>query len=231
MSDSVPPNFPPPKPRDSGKLSLPRRRRESPRPPMDDLDISAVARESINAIVAATHAPFSLDTSPAEAKLLEIERAFRQLELTLNERQRVIAEAEMRLEERERDLAEMEALLRAREQLLAASRKPAPQVGVSPEQKAALDELRAELERQEVTLQEAKQAVREREIFLDESETKLFEKVQAQQEKENELEQREEDLRARDRRLREREATYDPQAAAALKAEAEAAKKRDEFNE
>jgi hypothetical protein len=230
MSDAVPPNFPPPKPRDTGKLSLPRRRRETTRPPLDDLDISAVARESINAIVAATHAPFTADTSPAEAKLFEIERAFRQLELTLNERQRVIAEAEMRLEERERDVAEMEALLRAREQLLAASRKPAPQ-GVSPEQKMALDALRAELERQEVTLQEAKQAVREREIFLDESETKLFEKVQAQQEKENELEQREEDLRARDRRLREREAAYDPQAAADLKAEIEAARKRDEFNE
>jgi hypothetical protein len=80
-------------------------------------------------------------------------------------------------------------------------------------------------------LAEAKAAVREREMFLDESETKLFEKVQAQQEKEIEQEQRTEDLRARERRIREREAELDPQKAADLKAEDEAAKKRDEFKE
>jgi hypothetical protein len=55
--------------------------------------------------------------------------------------------------------------------------------------------------------------------------------VQAQQDKENELEQREEDLRIRMHRMRQHEAQYDPKAATALKAEDEAAKKRDEFNE
>ena len=45
------------------------------------------------------------------------------------------------------------------------------------------------------------------------------------------LEQREEDLRARDRRVREREARFDAEAAAALKAEAEAARHRDDFKE
>jgi len=95
----------------------------------------------------------------------------------------------------------------------------------------ALEQFRAELERQEAALKEAKQAQRDREQFLDASETKLFEKVQAQQEKEIELEQREEDLRARERRFREREAAADPQAAATLKAEDAAKKKFDEFNE
>jgi hypothetical protein len=46
-----------------------------------------------------------------------------------------------------------------------------------------------------------------------------------------ELEQREEDLHARERRLREREPAVDPRAAEALRAEDEAAKKRDEFRE
>jgi uncharacterized coiled-coil protein SlyX len=209
MANPVPPNFPAPKPREPGTLSLPRRRKAISQSSFDALDASAAARESINALMAATRSPFGNEPNPAIAKLAELERTLRQLELTLTERERIITEANARLAERERDIAEAEALLLAREELLSASRKSAPQASVSPEEKAAL----------------------EREIFLDEAETKLFAKVQGQQEKENELEQREEDLRARDRRIREREAAFDPQVAAALQAEAEAAKKRDEFNE
>lgn len=232
MSEPVPIKFPPPKPRDTAvKLSLPRRRSMG-RQPSDVIDASAAARESINALFSASHTPFPPRKSPEAAKLLELERTLRQLELSLAERERVIAEAETRLAERERDVAEGEALLLAREQLLAASHRPvAPRAEISLEEKQALEALRAELERQEQHLKEQKHFVREREQFLDESEAKLFEKVQAQQDKENELEQREEDLRARDRRLREREASIDPEAAARLKAEDEAAKLRDEFNE
>ena len=91
--------------------------------------------------------------------------------------------------------------------------------------------MRATLEQQEATLKEAKHAMREREMFLDESEAKLFTKVQAQQEKESELEQREEDLRALQRRDREARAKVDPKVAEELRADREAAKKRDEFRE
>jgi hypothetical protein len=45
------------------------------------------------------------------------------------------------------------------------------------------------------------------------------------------LDQKADDMRARERRLREREAAIDPKAAATLKADDEAAKIRDEFNE
>jgi uncharacterized coiled-coil protein SlyX len=214
-------------------LSLPRRRAVT-RPPFDVSDASAAARESIKAIVSATRAPFGSGIAvPPPSQVAELERSLRQLELTLAERERSIAETEARLAEQERDLAEGEALLRARERLILASRRATPVQAsvVSPEEKAALEAMRAELERQDATLKEAKQAQREREQFIDESETKLFEKVQAQQEKEIELEQREEDLRARERRFREREAAADPQAAAILKAEDEKGKQRDEFNE
>jgi two-component system response regulator HydG len=102
---------------------------------------------------------------------------------------------------------------------------------MAPEERAALDDLRGELKRQEASLQEAKQAVRDREEFLNESETRLFDKVQAQQEKENELEQREEDLQTRLRLVLELEAKFDPVAAAALKSEVESSRRRDEFNE
>lgn len=230
MSDPGPIKFPPPK-QPPAKLSLPRRRPAAARPAIDALDASAAARESINALFTASRTPFSAFKPPEPSKLLELERTLRQLELSLAERQRIITEAENRLVERERDVAESEALLIAREQLVAVSRRT-PTAEVSSEERDVLEKLRAELERQEAHLLEQKQIVRDREQFLDESEAKLFEKVQAQQDKENELEQREEDLLARDRRVREREATFDPQAAEALKAEDEAAKKsRNEYNE
>jgi hypothetical protein len=59
----------------------------------------------------------------------------------------------------------------------------------------------------------------------------LFEKVQAQQEKETELEHKLEGLRSWEARLKEREAAVNPEAAAALQAEKEAAANRDEFTE
>jgi hypothetical protein len=142
----------------------------------------------------------------------------------------MVTETESRLADRERDVAEMEALLVAREKLAAISHKPST-ANISDEERVALEELREELQRQEANLLEAKKFLREREQFLEESETKLFEKVQEQQDKENELEQREEDLIARLRRVREREAAIDPAAAEQLRAEDEAAKKRNEFTE
>jgi chromosome segregation ATPase len=232
MSDPGPIKFPPPRPSDPAlKLTLRRRRTAAARPTLDIIDASAAARESINALFSASRTPFTAKL-PESTKLLELERTLRQLELSLGERQRVITDTEIRLAEKERDVAEMEALLQAREQLIAVShRNTIAPAEMNPETKQALEKIRTELDRQEAHINEQKEFIREREKFLDESEEKLFEKVQAQQDKENELEQREEDLLARERRLREREAAFDPQVAAALKAEEEMASKRDEFNE
>lgn len=164
---------------------------------LDVSEKSVAARETIKAVVSATRAPFG-NTSPSTAtQAAELERTLRQLELSLAERERAIEEAEARLADRDRELAEAEALLVAREKLLAASRKAAPAATVSPEEKLALEQLRAELERQEASLKEAKQAMRERELFLEENEAKLMEKMQAQQEREIELDQRAEDLGTR----------------------------------
>ncbi len=231
MPDPRPITFPGAKP-GGPTLSLRRRTPAATRSPFHVSDASAAARESIRAIVSATRAPFAGPAVVPDGRVQELEKNLRQLEATLAERERQVEESEARLADRERDLAEAEALLIAREKLAAAARKPVPaQAVVSPEEKQALEQLRAELERQEANLKEAKQALREREQFLDDSEAKLFEKVQAQQEKEIELEQRDEDLRLRERRIKEREAAIDPAAAAALKAEDEKARQRDEFNE
>lgn len=205
------------------------RRRSAGRQPLAVSEASATAHQTIRSLVSATRSPFGL--TDAEAKrVAELEHTLKQLEVSLAERERAVAEAEARQADRERDMAEMEALLFAREKLLAVTRRPG-RTEASPEECAALEQLRGELERQEATVKEARQAIREREQFLDEAEAKLFDKVQAQQEKENELEQREEDLRTRTRQLLEREAALDPQAAAALKAQDERAKQRDEFCE
>ena len=234
MSAAVMIKFPPPRPRDPAiALALPRRQPATSRTPFDALDASVAVRESLLAVVSATRSPVVGADSPDAARLMALERSLRQLEQALIDRERVVTENEMRLADRERDGAEFEALLLARDRVATATN---PGLGggggaASAAAKAALEELRAELARQEATLLETKQAVRDREIFLDESEAKLMEKVQAQQDKENELEQREEDLRARDRRVREREAASDPQATEALKAADEAAKKRNEFAE
>ncbi len=212
-------------------LSL-RRRQSLSRPPFQISEAAAATRQSISSFVSSTRTPWGEVTTLNEDRLVELERSLRQLESLLTERERAVTEMEVRLGERERDLAEMEALILAREKLVDVSRKqPAPQAAVSKEEQEALEQLKAELERQEEHIKEAKQTLREREMFLEESETKLFEKVQAQQEKEIQLEQKEEELRAKALRLRELEAKHDPAAAAALEAEKAAAKKFDEFNE
>jgi hypothetical protein len=204
-----------------GNLSL-RRNRTATSSPFSVTEAMASSRESIRAIVSATRPP-SGGRAVDDARIAELEKSLRQLELKLVERERVVQERESRLKDYEREMAEAEALLAAREQLVAASRKSTA-VHVSPEEKTALEGLRAELERQEAALKEAQNALHEREQFMEESETRLFEKVQSQQEREIELDQREEELKARIRKNRENEASEDPKAAATLKAEdAEAA--------
>jgi hypothetical protein len=210
-----------------GNLSL-RRNRSAPASPFSVSEATAAARESIRAIVSATRPPMGGRSAADDARVAELERSLRQLELKLVERERIVQEREARLKEYERELAEAEALLAAREQLVAASRKSTP-VHVSPEEKAALEVLRAELERQEAALKEAQSSLHEREQFMEESETRLFEKVQAQQEREIELDQREDDMKSRMRKHRESEAAEDPQAAAALQAEDAAAADSDEL--
>jgi len=210
-----------------GSLSL-RRNRSATSSPFTVSEATAAARESIRAIVSATRPPIGVRSGAEDARIAELERSLRQLELKLAERERVVQEREARLREYERELAEAEALLAAREQLVAASRK-STSVHVSPEEKTALEALRAELERQESVLKEAQNALHEREQFMDESETRLFEKVQSQQEREIELDQREEDLKTRIRKFRVDEASEDPSAAAVLKAEDAAEADSDEM--
>ena len=207
-------------------LSL-RRNRAITVSPFSVSEASAAARESIRKIVSATR-PSAGGRAADDARIAELERSLRQLELKLVERERLVQEKEARMNEHERELAEAEALLAAREQLVAASRKATP-VHVSPEEKAALEALRAELERQESVLKEAQAALHEREAFVEESEAKLFEKVQAEQEREIELDQREDDIKSRVRKQRLGEAAEDPQAAAALQAEDAAAADSDEM--
>jgi paraquat-inducible protein B len=204
-----------------GSLSL-RRTRPVTQSPFNVSAAMASSRESIRAIVSATRPP-SGGHAVDEARIAELEKSLRQLELKLVERERVVQDREVRLKEYEREMAEAEALLAAREQLVAAARKSTP-VNVSPEERTALEGLKAEIARQEAILKEAQEALHERERFMEESETRLFEKVQSQQEREIELDQRDEELRARIRKNRESEAAEDPKAAEALRAEdAEAA--------
>jgi hypothetical protein len=231
MADAPPPGHPPKyPPRVSAPvLALPRRRATT-RAPFGEG--APDVHESITHIVESTRASFNRpDVTPPE-QLSELEKSLRKLEVSLAERERLLADASAKLAERERDVAEAEALLLAREKLLVASRhETTSPLMMSKSERDALDELKRTLDQQAASLAEAKHALREREQFLDESENRLFEKVQAQQEKESELEQREEDIRTQRRKLRETRAAFDPEAAAELKAEDEAAKKRDEFNE
>jgi chromosome segregation ATPase len=204
-----------------GNLSL--RRTRPTASPFTVTEAMASSRESIRALVSATRPP-SGGRAVDDARAAELEKSLRQLELKLVERERIVQDKEVRLREYEREMAEAEALLAAREQLVAAARKSTTTVHVSPEEKTALEGLRAELERQEAALKDAQAALHERERFMEDSETRLFEKVQSQQEREIELDQREEELKARVRKNRENEAAVDPTAAATLKAEdAEAA--------
>lgn len=213
--------FPPPK---APEKTLSLRRRLQP------AEGSAEARKSINAIMAATRAPWGELRPMDSQQVAELQRALLQLEGKLDEREHAMEEIVARLAERERELAETEALLAAREKVILASRQPAGAPAVSKEEQSALEQLKTELERQGDSLKEQKVALKERELFVQENEAKLFEKMQAQQEREVELEQKSDDLHSREKRLREREAAIDPAVAAALKAEKEA-RKFDEFNE
>jgi hypothetical protein len=229
MADPSNIRFPTKKTDSIGNLSL-RRSRPATASPFTVSEATAAARESIRAIVSATRPPIGVRGGGAEdARIAELERSLRQLELKLAERERVVQDREARLREYERELAEAEALLAAREQLVAAARKAPPSAHVSPEEKAALEALRSELERQEAALKEAQNSLHEREQFMEESETRLFEKVQNQQEREIELDQREEDLKLHIRKFRETEAAENPDAAATLKAEDAAAADSDEL--
>src|SRR6476660_6802512 len=108
MPEELPIKFPSPKPTPPANLSL-RRRSAHTRSPFEVSEASAAARESIRAIVSATRAPFMGGAAAGEsAKVAELERTLRQIDLTLAERERIIADSESRLADRERDLAEME---------------------------------------------------------------------------------------------------------------------------
>lgn len=186
-------------------LVLPRRTAPSiraPRQPMEDRNANAQeARRQIAQILALIRAAEGVETPSAivDAQNEEMARSLQQLELKLAEREREAEEREFRLAERERDLAEAEALLQHREALLTASKKvPATPIELSAEERTALLNLKAELERQEALLLENRENLRERERFIEESECRLFDKVQQQQEKESELEQLEEELKLRE---------------------------------
>ncbi|HZL46319.1 MAG TPA: hypothetical protein VFC28_08835, partial [Opitutaceae bacterium] len=191
---------------------------------------SAEARKSIDAIMAVTRAPWG-ELRPLDSQQVSgLQKALRQLQAKLDERERATAELAVQLAERERELAETEALLTAREKVIVAAGRTREELSLSPEEQAALEQLKAELERQEQSLKDQKAALKERDLFVQENEAKLFDKMQAQQEREVELEQKADDLHALEKRLREREAAVDPAAAAALKAEKDA-RKFDEFRE
>ena len=191
---------------------------------------TAAARESINAIMAATRMPWG-ETRPLTLQQVgELQKALRQLEGKLAERERAVSDLVAKLAERERELAEMEAVLVAREKVIAAAKKSVQTPSLSKEEQTALEQLKAELERQEALLKEQRTELKERELFVEENKAKLFEKMQTQQEQEVELEQKLEDLQAIEKRLKEREAAIDPATAAALKAE-KAAQKFNEFKE
>jgi chromosome segregation ATPase len=188
----------------SPALSL-RRKASSTRSPFDVSAASAEARKQIDNIVSATRAPFAGAPAISSEQAGALQKSLREIEMRLAERERLVEEAEARLSDRERDLAEAEALIAARQKIIDAQKIAAPKAGVSKEEQAALEQLKAELDRQEATIREHKATLAEREQFLEENETKLFEKMMLQQEKETELEQRGEDLSAREKRLVDKE--------------------------
>jgi chromosome segregation ATPase len=164
--------------------------RHQARPPL------VLQRRTRNA-TAGQHSAELPQTTTVSINTEDATRFFRQLESALAERERAIGDAEARLMERTRDLDELDALLRAREALLASTklRHAGNRKVVTAREAEAVKNLKAELDRQEVSVREAREALRAREKYLEECETRLFEKVQQQQEKESELEQREEDLK------------------------------------
>ena len=233
---SLPPKFPLKHP--AGPiLALPRRTTAGAgsRPQLELSEASVEARRSIKAIVSVTRPPGGGATTIDPKQATELETSLRLLEARLEERERAVEALEAALADRERDLAEMEALSIAREKVLAAARRAAarirrPHAPVSAAEKDAMEALKAELDRQEVSLREQKAALAERERFVNETEAKLFEKMMQQQEQETEIEQKLEEIGLREKRLRNGAAAANPQAAIDAGG-AEPAKKFDEFNE
>jgi len=224
VSDEPPPQIKfPVKPTNKAPvLALPRRRRSGgSRSPYEVAAASLEARRKISEIFSATRAPFAhggtVPPVPPD-KFVQLEQSLRELEARLTERERHVSESEARIEDRERDLAEAEALIIARQKLLDASRAStkSKETGepveeqVSAEERAALEQLKAELDKQEESLKEQREAILEREKFLEENESKLFEKMMQQQEQETELEQRREDLASVERRLQDQGAIEAP---------------------
>jgi chromosome segregation ATPase len=214
----------PPRPPPEKILSL--RRRLSLEPSQDSVE----ARKSINAIMAATRAPWGEQRTLDSQQVADLQKSLRLVQVKLEERERVVAETAARLADQERELAETSALLAAREKVFTAAKGASRAPTLSKDEQSAVEQLKAELERQAVSIKEQKAALKDREAFIEENEAKLFEKMQTQQEQEVELEQKFDDLQAMEKRLREKEAALDPAAAAALKAERQA-RKFDEFNE
>ncbi|HEY5078236.1 MAG TPA: hypothetical protein VII43_00250, partial [Opitutaceae bacterium] len=84
----------------AGNLSL--RRNKATTSPFSVSEASAAARESIRAIVSATRPPIGTRGAMDDARVADLERSMRQLELKLVERERVVQERENRLREFER---------------------------------------------------------------------------------------------------------------------------------
>lgn len=213
-------------------LALPRRRSTAsigdPSKAQALADATDEARRSIEQIVSVTKAPWGGAVSLSTEQVESMERALHSLENRLEEREHLVTELESRLADRERDLAEAEALLAARERVLQAARHAndhdEAQAPISTAERAALEALKAELDKQERSLMEQKNSLAEREHFLDENENKLFEKMQAQQELEMQLEQKAEELAAKEQRLAKKDG-------ATGHAPSAAPKQWDEFNE
>ena len=173
-------------------------------PPLALSEASVEARKQIASIVSATRSPWSTAKDVDAEQASQLEKTLRELEVGLEVRERLVTEAEARIGDRERDLAEAEALVVARQKLIDASRLSTPaKAGLSAEEKAALEQLKSELDRQEESLREQKAAMLEREKFLEDNETRLFEKMMAHQQLETELEQKGEDLASLEKRLRD----------------------------
>jgi len=208
-------------------LALPRRRSPSLASEASQALVAASeeTRRSFEKLVNSTRSPWGNTPEIAQAKVDEMQRLMLDLEAKLKEREHLIAELESKLAERERDLAEAEALLNAREKVMEAAKRAANRGGgqpISDEERAALQALKDELDRQEASLREQKAIVAEREQFLEDNENKLFSKMQEHQEREMQLEQMAEELN-----LREEKITGKPRPAPKPKA----AEEMDEFRE
>ena len=98
MADPSNIRFPTKKTDSIGGLSL-RRPRPETGSPFTVSEATAAARESIRAIVSATRPPLGIRGGAEDARIADLERSLRQLELKLAERERIVQEREARLKE------------------------------------------------------------------------------------------------------------------------------------